>query len=265
MKATYTIRTYKNLNNYRRRIIIYTATREQDDHYTRVERLRKMNFCTDAVKFETLYRSEQVSKELYDDLYRLYFNAPPKTDKGKEAETMSCRIHWTEENTAELINAYTNGLRGAELADKMGMDLIAVKNRLQRLRKDPKYKEMLTMNQTNTKTTTTPAVAEEPITETAPETTVAEEPITETAPETTVAEEPIAPKVHDSLSKMPQCFSAYGSGFITTDGGLKLDEEPILTAIRQKIMERGLRQFYGEVSILIYPREPAGMTVRVED
>ena len=251
MKAAYTIQTYKNLNSHRRRIIVYTATREQDDHYTRVERLKKLNFCTDAVKFETLYRSEQVSKELYDDLYRLYFNAPPKTDKGKEAETMSCRIHWTEENTAELINAYTNGLRGAELADKMGMDLIAVKNRLQRLRKDPKYKEMLTMNQTNTKTTTTPAVAEEPI--------------TETAPETTVAEEPIAPKVHDSLSKMPQCFSAYGSGFITTDGGLKLDEEPILTAIRQKIMERGLRQFYGEVSILIYPREPAGMTVRVED
>jgi DNA-directed RNA polymerase specialized sigma24 family protein len=251
MKAAYTIQTYKNLNSHRRRIIVYTATREQDDHYTRVARLKKLNFCTDAVKFETLYRSEQVSKELYDDLYRLYFNAPPKTDKGKETETMSRRIHWTEENTAELINAYTNGLRGAELADKMGMDLIAVKNRLQRLRKDPKYKEMLTMNQTNTKTNTTPAVAEEPI--------------TETAPETTVAEEPIAPKVHDSLSKMPQCFSAYGSGFITTDGGLKLDEEPILTAIRQKIMERGLRQFYGEVSILIYPREPAGMTVRVED
>lgn len=251
MKAAYTIQTYKNLNSHRRRIIVYTATREQDDHYTRVERLKKLNFCTDAVKFETLYRSDQVSKELYDDLYRLYFNAPPKTDKGKETETMSRRIHWTEENTAELINAYTNGLRGAKLADKMGMDLIAVKKRLQRLRKDPKYKEMLTMNQTNTKTTTTPAVAEEPI--------------TETAPETTVAEEPIAPKVHDSLSKMPQCFSAYGSGFITTDGGLKLDEEPILTAIRQKIMERGLRQFYGEVSILIYPREPAGMTVRVED
>ena len=251
MKAAYTIQTYKNLNSHRRRIIVYTATREQDDHYTRVERLKKLNFCTDAVKFETLYRSDQVSKELYDDLYRLYFNAPPKTDKGKETETMSRRIHWTEENTAELINAYTNGLRGAKLADKMGMDLIAVKKRLQRLRKDPKYKEMLTMNQTNTKTTTTPAVAEEPI--------------TETAPETTVAEEPIAPKVHDSLSKMPQCFPAYGSGFITTDGGVKLDEEPILTAIRQKIMERGLRQFYGEVSILIYPREPAGMTVRVED
>ena len=264
MKAAYTIQTYKNLNSHRRRIIVYTATREQDDHYTRVERLKKLNFCTDAVKFETLYRSEQVPKELYDDLYRLYFGTAQDKEEQhamSESQHRQARIQWTDGLNRKLINAYNSGLRGAALAEKMGFKRTTVISHLQKIRIHPKYKEMFNVNQN----TTTPAVAEEPITETAPETTVAEEPITETAPETTVAEEPIAPKVHDSLSKMPQCFSAYGSGFITTDGGLKLDEEPILTAIRQKIMERGLRQFYGEVSILIYPREPAGMTVRVED
>lgn len=250
MKATYTIQTYKNLNSHRRRIIVYTATREQDDHYTRVERLKKLNFCTDAVKFETLYRSEQVSKELYDDLYRLYFGTAQDKEEQhamSESQHRQARIQWTDELNRKLINAYNSGLRGAALAEKMGFKRTTVMSHLQKIRIHPKYKEMFNVNQN----TTTPAVAEEPI--------------TETAPETTVAEEPIAPKVHDSLSKMPQCFSAYGSGFITTDGGLKLDEEPILTAIRQKIMERGLRQFYGEVSIMIYPREPAGMTVRVED
>lgn len=250
MKAAYTIQTYKNLNSHRRRIIVYTATREQDDHYTRVERLKKLNFCTDAVKFETLYRSEQVSKELYDDLYRLYFGTAQDKDEQhamSEGQHRQARIQWTDGLNRKLINAYNSGLRGAALAEKMGFKRTTVMSHLQKIRVHPKYKEMFNVNQN----TTTPAVSEEPI--------------TETAPETIVAEEPIAPKVHDSLSKMPQCFSAYGSGFITTDGGLKLDEEPILTAIRQKIMERGLRQFYGEVTILIAPREPAGMTVRVED
>ena len=250
MKATYTIQTYKNLNSHRRRIIVYTATREQDDHYTRVERLKKLNFCTDAVKFETLYRSEQVPKELYDDLYRLYFGTAQDKEEQhamSEGQHRQARIQWTDDLNRKLINAYNSGLRGAALAEKMGFKRTTVMSQLQRIRIHPKYKEMFNVNQN----TTTPAVAKEPI--------------TETAPETTVAKEPIAPKVHDSLSKMPQCFSAYGSGFITTDGGLKLDEEPILTAIRQKIMERGLRQFYGEVSILISPREPAGMTVRVKD
>ena len=215
-----------------------------------MERLKKLNFCTDAVKFETLYRSEQVSKELYDDLYRLYFGTAQDKEEQhamSESQHRQARIQWTDELNRKLINAYNSGLRVAALADKMGFKRTTVMSQLQRIRIHPKYKEMFNVNQN----TTTPAVAEEPI--------------TETAPETTVAEEPIAPKVHDSLSKMPQCFSAYGSGFITTDGGLKLDEEPILTAIRQKIMERGLRQFYGEVTILIAPREPAGMTVHVED
>lgn len=236
MKATYTIQTYKNLNSHRRRIIVYTATREQDDHYTRVERLKKLNFCTDAVKFETLYRSEQVPKELYDDLYRLYFGTAQDKEEQhamSESQHRQARIQWTDDLNRKLINAYNSGLRGAALADKMGFKRTTVMSQLQRIRIHPKYKEMFNVNQT----TTTPAVAEEPI----------------------------APKVHDSLSKMPQRFSAYGIGFITTDGGLKLDEKPILTAILQKIMERGLRQFYGEVRILIAPREPTGMTVSVEE
>ena len=183
-------------------------------------------------------------------MYRLYFGTAQDKEEQhamSESQHRQARIQWTDELNRKLINAYNSGLRGAALAEKMGFKRTTVMSQLQRIRIHPKYKEMFNVNQN----TTTPAVAEEPI--------------TETAPETTVAEEPIAPKVHDSLSKMPQCFSAYGSGFITTDGGLKLDEEPILTAIRQKIMERGLRQFYGEVTILIAPREPAGMTVRVED
>lgn len=64
---------------------------------------------------------------------------------------------------------------------------------------------------------------------------------------------------------LPKAFTATGKGFITTDGGLKLDEEPILSLLRQTILQRGLAQFYGEIEICIRPTAPTGMMVAVED
>ena len=50
-----------------------------------------------------------------------------------------------------------------------------------------------------------------------------------------------------------------------TDSGIKLDEEPITTLLRQKIKEKGLAQFYAEVEIIIRPVAPVGMVVNVEE
>lgn len=64
---------------------------------------------------------------------------------------------------------------------------------------------------------------------------------------------------------IPRKITARGKGFLSTDTGLKLDEEPITTMIRQKLVELGLAQFYAEVEITIRPVAPVGMVVAVEE
>ena len=66
-------------------------------------------------------------------------------------------------------------------------------------------------------------------------------------------------------SNMPKAFTATGKGFMSTEGGLKLDEEPITALLRQEIVKKGLAQFYAEVEITIRPVAPVGMIVEVED
>ena len=66
-------------------------------------------------------------------------------------------------------------------------------------------------------------------------------------------------------AKVPQRITARGKGFLSTDTGLKLDEEPITAMIRQKLVELGLAQFYAEVEIVIKQSEPTGMVVEVEE
>lgn len=240
MNAHYIIKTADRLSNYHRKLIVHLATNEDDDLPKRAKRLRLLSFCTDDVKFDVLH--DNISGKLYDDIYSLYFGTVQDEAEQPDMEVQRKQpIHWTDELTVQLIEAYNSGLRGAALADKIGVDLLAVKNRLQRIKAKPKFKEfrrMLNMNQTTTQTANTePAETEAP-------------------PAETEAPTP---------DRLPKSFSAYGSGFITTEGGLKLDEEPILTAIRQAIMEKGLRQFYGEVAVTITPKEPTGMTVTVEE
>ena len=82
-------------------------------------------------------------------------------------------------------------------------------------------------------------------------------------PETTAETDPVTVPMKNAPST--PTFKAKGTGFLTTDGGLKLDEEPILSMIRQAIMEKGLMQFYADVEILIRPVEPVGMVVTVEE
>ena len=70
---------------------------------------------------------------------------------------------------------------------------------------------------------------------------------------------------HADPDSVPKVFKASGKGFLSTDGGLKLDEEPITAMLRQKIKEKGLAQFYAEVEIIVRPAIPTGMTVEVEE
>ena len=263
MNAHYIIKTADRLSNYHRKLIVHLATNEDDDLQQRVKRLRKLSFCTDDVKFDVLH--DNISGKLYDDLYNLYFGTVQDEEEQatvNEGQHHKQPIHWTDELTVQLIEAYNSGLRGVDLADKMGMDLIAVNNRLQRIKAKPKFKEfrrMLNMNQTTTQTANT-----EPA-ETEAKTAKAEAPTAKAEAPTAKTEAPTAKTEAPTPDRLPKSFSAYGSGFITTEGGLKLDEEPILTAIRQAIMEKGLRQFYGEVAVTITPKEPTGMTVTVEE
>ena len=89
----------------------------------------------------------------------------------------------------------------------------------------------------------------------------------ETKTITTVEETgtPMSPIIDGNKEKTPKAFAATGKGFISTDGVLKLDEEPVTALLRQKIIETGLRQFYGEIEICIRPTEPVGMIVTVEE
>lgn len=59
----------------------------------------------------------------------------------------------------------------------------------------------------------------------------------------------------------PEPFCAEGTGLISTDGSIKLDDEPILAALRKEMVDSGNVQFYGTVQIIITPHKPTGMKV----
>ena len=63
--------------------------------------------------------------------------------------------------------------------------------------------------------------------------------------------------------ELPNLITAKGSGCLTTDRGLMIDDEPITAALRQKLIEMGIAQMYADVEITIRPAAPKGMTVEI--
>lgn len=234
------------LTNYQFKLIIRLAT-SKEPVCVRADRIRALSYCTDAVKFEVLKKSRKIDDETYQALYDIYFGVvekdddkpEPKKNKGGRPST------WDEADVLTLIHYYNKGTKASVLADMFHKSENVIYARLYRLKRDEKYKEMFTMSKEKA----------------APKPQEQEKKFEETIQSVDAGSRKEIPEP----STMPKAFTATGKGFMSTEGGLKLDEEPITALLRQEIVKKGLAQFYAEVEITIRPVAPVGMIVEVED
>lgn len=261
------------------KMIVVIATRPGDSYAKRVERLRECSFCTDDVKFDVLKNNDRISEELYKCLYDLYFGTvkePEKPFEPKPIETYNedkrtildgftevepTKIieqpkpkreyskRMSEDDTRKLIHLYLKGASYEDLAARFGRSAEQIKVKLRNERRKGKHKYMFT-DKTEQTTKTTEEKFEEIIN------SVDAGSKAETEPKQDHVTTP---------DELPKAFTATGKGFLSTDSGIKLDEEPITALLRQKIKENGLAQFYAEVEIVIRPVAPTGMVVAVEE
>ena len=240
------------LDEHQKRLIIAVALRQTDGHPRRIERLKKMDFCTDAVKFEVLKAEPKVSDALYNELHKLYFSAenmkPAPQPSGvlqgpgwQEVNSKPERLK--PEEVTRLIDLYNQGIKPKELGVMFRRTTQAINSLIYAYKHQNKYKGLFKMNESKQ----------------------AEKPQGKKFEEIIQSVDAGSHKEAPDPDSVPKVFKASGKGFLSTAGGLKLDEEPILSMIRQAIMEKGLMQFYADVEILIRPVEPVGMVVTVEE
>lgn len=257
--------------------IIATAYAGPKSFVWRANELKNIGYCTDDVKFQVLKESDLISNELYDCIYDIYFGnvrtdaevlepkpfdiaeyqstvvaenetttsldtstaaeAPTETPTADQPEKRAYAQRMTDEETVELINFYLDGASYEDMAKRYGRTVAQIKAKLSNEQKKGKHRDMF-----NDKTI--PSVE--------PQSAEPEELTDITA---AVVEE----------HSVPKAVRASGRGFLTTDGGLKINEEPLTTALRQKLIELGIVQMYAQVEIMIRPSEPEGMVVSVEE
>ena len=255
--------------------IIATAYAGPKSFVWRANELKNIGYCTDDVKFQVLKESDLISNELYDCIYDIYFgnvrlkgnafepkpldiaeyqstvvaknetttnadtptDMPTETTTAAQPEKRSYSQRMTDEETVELINFYLDGASYEDMAKRYGRTVAQIKAKLSNEQKKGKHRDMF-----NDKTI--PSVE--------PQSAEPEELTDITA---AVVEE----------HSVPKAIKAKGKGFLTTDGGLKLNEEPLTTALRQKLIELGIVQMYAQVEITVRPSEPEGMAVSVEE
>lgn len=240
------------LDEHQKRLIIAVALRQTDGHPRRIERLKKMDFCTDAVKFEVLKAEPKVSDTLYNELHKLYFSAenmkPAPQPSGvlqgpgwQEVKLKPDRLK--PEEVTRLIDLYNQGIKPKELGVMFRRTTQAINSLIYAYKHQNKYKGLFKMNESKQ----------------------AEKPQEKKFEEIIGSVDAGSHKEAPDPDSVPKVFKASGKGFLSTDGGLKLDEEPITAMLRQKIKEKGLAQFYAEVEIIVRPAIPTGMTVEVEE
>lgn len=247
----------RKITRYHRKMIVGTVLRPEDSYPKRAERLKKLSFVDDDVKFQVLKESDLVSQELYDTLYALYFGETVPDEAGaaenaaaeeteaeiepetetektdKPAETTEKKRSYpqrlTDEQTLELINMHLSGAGNDELAERFGRTPEQISQKLSDLKRKGKYMHLF--------------AEREP------------EPISETA---AVSED--IPSIFD----VPKTYRARGRGYITTEGRLRLDDEPITAALCKAMRDKGIVQTYAEVEVIVRVTEPAGMVVTEE-
>ena len=256
----------KKLVRRQMKVIVGIATRPDDPYPKRAERLKALRFCTDEVKFQVLKASDRVSEDLYDGLYALYFGEalPNQVEDKPESSGVLQGPGWQEvkmkparlttEEIHRLIDLYNKGTKIKELGIMFCRTPAAVSAMIYSYKHSEKYKELFKLNEEKATQTT-----EEKFKEIISSVDAGSKPKPEPKPEPAAA--PDIPSPND----LPKAFTATGRGFLSTDSGIKLDEEPITTLLRQKIKEKGLAQFYAEVEIIIRPVAPVGMVVNVEE
>ena len=237
------------LSQYQYNLIVKIATRKEPI-CVRADRLKALDYCTDNVKFEALRKSRKVDDETYQALYDLYFGVVEKDDDEKPEPEPEPKKHkggrpskWDEADVLTLIHYYNKGTKARVLADMFHKSENVIYEKLYRLKRDEKYKEMFKMAKEK----------------------AAPKPQEEKFEEIIQSVDAGSRKEIPEPSTMPKAFTATGKGFMSTEGGLKLDEEPITALLRQEIVKKGLAQFYAEVEITIRPVAPVGMIVAVED
>lgn len=253
------IRDRSKLTEYQRNNILRIATDRSMPYVARAEKLRGITYCTDVCKFEVL--EARLDKELYDCIYDIYFGEPIQEEVSPEqnnntigdlqgiSEKRRYSKRLTDEETVEMINFYLDGASYEDIAARFGRSVEQIKGKLRDERRKGKHKYMFT-DKTEQTTKTTEEKFEEIIN------SVDAGSKAETEPKQDHVTTP---------DELPKAFTATGKGFLSTDSGIKLDEEPITALLRQKIKENGLAQFYAEVEIVIRPVAPTGMVVAVEE
>lgn len=230
------IDTVARLNRYQKRIIVGIATRPKDEIFVRAERLKKLDFCTDAVKFEVLKQSDAISEEMYNTLYELYFGKikedkpmeetkvteqakqTEQTEQVEQAEQPKKKV-WSDEDCKTLIHFYNKGTSMKTLARMFETTEVSVRNKLYHLRKSTMKKEIYDGQKA-------PATPEQPKTKT---------------------------------------FIAKGSGFMDVSDGIALDGTLVTDKLVEALRSAGYSQFYGEIAIAVKPIRTSGMVVSVEE
>ena len=146
-------------------------------------------------------------------------------DTVEKSDEKPKRHTWTDEDTQTLIHFYNKGTKRIVLADMFGVTAKDINNKIQRLKKSERWGRYFTGYKEETTA----------------------EPETETLPE------------------KKKVYKAVGTGFISVDGSMKIDDKPITAELAKVISDSGLKQFYGEIEIKIKPIQPTGMTVSVEE
>lgn len=255
--------------------IIATAYAGPKSFVWRANELKNIGYCTDDVKFQVLKESDLISNELYDCIYDIYFgnvrtdaevfepkpldiaeyqntvvaknetttnadtptDMPTETTTAAQPEKRSYSQRMTDEETVELINFYLDGASYEDLAQRYGRTVAQIKAKLRDEKSKGKHRDMF--NDKTMPSVGLPSAEPEELTD-------------------------ITAAVVEEHS-VPKAVRASGRGFLTTDGGLKLNEEPLTTALRQKLIELGIVQMYAQVEITVRPSEPEGMVVSVEE
>ena len=162
---------------------------------------------------------------------------PTETPTADQPEKRSYSQRMTDEETVELINFYLDGASYEDMANRYGRTVAQIRQKIADCKRKDKYRDMF--NDKTIPSVDLPSAEPEELTD-------------------------ITAAVVEEHS-VPKAVRASGRGFLTTDGGLKINEEPLTTAIRQKLIELGIVQMYAQVEITVRPAEPEGMVVSVEE